>query len=284
MPFTPSKRAATDSGLDPIGRYKVLRPSLDRQLAMDAFAAIRGGHPMVALLELDVTRALGAIDQLQREGIHVSLFAFVVRSIAVAISEHPDLNLVRHRRRLVLFDDVDVSVPVEVRTEEGYAPREMVVRRAQHKSAAAIYGELEAARSQHDSAGELGREDRWARNTLRAIRWLPATLRVGLIRHIMRSAFRVKAQAGTTLVTSVAKFAAVPGFSFTFSTGPRAAVFVVGGVVEKPWLCAGQVVPRSVLSLSVMVDHDLVDGAPAARFARRLQGLIETADGLTSLR
>jgi hypothetical protein len=29
-----------------------------------------------------------------------------------------------------------------------------------------------------------------------------------------------------------------------------------------------------------MVDHDLVDGAPAARFAERLQGSIESAEGL----
>ena len=263
-----------------IGRYEVVQPSLDRQLAMDAFAAIRGGHPMVALLELDVTSALAAIAELRRAGTHVSLFAFIVHAIAVAISEHPDLNLVRHGKRLVRFEDVDVSVPVEVRTPEGHAPREVVVRRAQYKSAAEIYAELEAARERHESSGELGEEDRWARSIMRAFRWLPAFLRVGLIRHIMRSAFRVKAQAGTTLVTSVGKFAAVPGFSFTFSTGPRAAVFVVGSVVDKPWLHEAQLVPRSVLSLSVMVDHDLVDGAPAARFVHRLQELIESANGL----
>lgn len=274
------ERAASDPSGDLIGRHQVLRPTLDRQLAMDAFAAIRGGHPMVALLELDVTRALAAIAELQRRGTHVSLFSYVVRAIAVAISEHPDLNLVRHGERLVLFDDVDVSVPVEVRTVDGHAPREIVVRRAQHKSAAAIYAELETARRQHESTGDLGNEDRWARSTMRAVRWLPAFVRVGLIRHIMRSAFRVKAHAGTTLVTSVGKFAAIPGFAFTFSTGPRAAVFVVGGVVKKPWVQEGQVVSRSVLSLSVIVDHDLVDGAPAARFAHRLQELIEAADGL----
>jgi pyruvate/2-oxoglutarate dehydrogenase complex dihydrolipoamide acyltransferase (E2) component len=58
--------------------------------------------------------------------------------------------------------------------------------------------------------------------------------------------------------------------------GPRAAVFVVGGVNTKPWVVDGRVVPRSVMSLSVMVDHDLVDGAPAARFAARLRELIES--------
>jgi pyruvate/2-oxoglutarate dehydrogenase complex dihydrolipoamide acyltransferase (E2) component len=58
-------------------------------------------------------------------------------------------------------------------------------------------------------------------------------------------------------------------------------VFVLGSVVEKPWIHAGQITPRSVLSLSVLVDHDLVDGAPAARFAQRLKALIESGEGLS---
>jgi pyruvate/2-oxoglutarate dehydrogenase complex dihydrolipoamide acyltransferase (E2) component len=235
---------------------------------------------MVALLELDVTASLRAIARLRQTGARVSLFAFVVRSIALAIAEHPDLNLVRHGKRLVRFEDVDVSVPVEVHTPDGEFPREVVIRRAQHKSAREIYAELEGARSRHDSTGETSDEDRWARRTMGMFRRLPKFMRVAFIRYILRSAFRVKAQAGTTLVTSVGKFASIPGFSFTFSTGPRAAVFVVGSVVDKPWALEAQIMPRKVLSLSLIVDHDLVDGAPVARFARRLQELVESADGL----
>lgn len=82
-----------------VGQFEVVVPSLDRQLAMDAFAALPDGHPMVGLLELDVTEALGAIDRLRDQGQRVSLFSFLVRAIAVAISEHPDLNLVRHLLR-----------------------------------------------------------------------------------------------------------------------------------------------------------------------------------------
>lgn len=262
------------------GAYEVLVPSLDRQLAMDAFAAIPAGHPMVALLELDATRALAAIAERQRRGERLSLFAFVVHAIAVSIAEHPDLNLVRHGRRLVRFDDVDVSVPVEVETSQGRAPREVVLRRAQHRTVHELYAELERARERHQTSGELSDEDRWTRGMMRAVCWLPRLVRVGVVRLLLGSAFRIKAHAGTTLVTSVGKFAAIPGFAFSFSTGPRAAVFVVGGVTEKPWVHAGQVVPRSILGLSVMVDHDLVDGAPAARFAERLQRSIESAEGL----
>jgi pyruvate/2-oxoglutarate dehydrogenase complex dihydrolipoamide acyltransferase (E2) component len=42
----------------------------------------------------------------------------------------------------------------------------------------------------------------------------------------------------------------------------------------------GRIEPRQILNLTVVFDHDVIDGAPAARFARRLVELIESAYGL----
>jgi pyruvate/2-oxoglutarate dehydrogenase complex dihydrolipoamide acyltransferase (E2) component len=247
---------------------------------MDAYAAMPPAHLMIGLVELDVTDAEATISRLQGQGTRVSMFAFVVRSIAVAIAEHPDLNLVQHGKRLVRFDDVDVAVPVEVTTPEGKYPRQVVVRGAQRLTTEQIYACLEQAKHRFSSTGTLGREDRWTRQMMRLFRGLPRFVRIRAARLFLRSAFTIKRQAGTTLVTSVGKFASVPGFAFSFTTGPRAAAFAVGSVVPKPWVREGRVAVRSILSLSIMVNHDLVDGAPAARFCRRLQQLIEAGEGL----
>ena len=42
----------------------------------------------------------------------------------------------------------------------------------------------------------------------------------------------------------------------------------------------GRIEPRERLSLTLVFDHDVIDGAPAARFARRLVELIESGYGL----
>ena len=42
----------------------------------------------------------------------------------------------------------------------------------------------------------------------------------------------------------------------------------------------GRIEPRQILSLTIIFDHDVIDGAPAARFARRLVELIESGYGL----
>ncbi|MBL8923023.1 MAG: 2-oxo acid dehydrogenase subunit E2 [Myxococcaceae bacterium] len=265
---------------DLIGRYTIERPSFSRQIAIDAFAALPESHPMVAMLELDASRALAAISRRQAAGEQVSLFAFVIHCIATALAEHPALNAVMHGRSVVRFDDVDISVPVEVETDGERVPREVVVRRAQDASPLQVYQQLTQARGAQRTQGTLGREDSFNRRLGRLARWVPRPLRLWLLRRFISDAFRVKRLAGTTLVTSVGKFAAMPGHAFTFTTGPRAAMFVVGGAVERPWVHEGQLVVRQVLSLSVMVNHDLVDGAPMARFATRLQALVESAHGL----
>jgi pyruvate/2-oxoglutarate dehydrogenase complex dihydrolipoamide acyltransferase (E2) component len=259
-----------------LGHFRMFRPAFERQLAMDAFAALPPNHPMVALLELDVTDALAAIDAQQRAGTRLSLFSFLVHCIAVAISEHPELNLVRHGQKLVQFEDVDVSVPVEVRTAAGPFPREIVLRRAHARSPAELFAEIEAARADYAGSGQLSAEDRAFRKLMGLLRWVPRFVRLALMRLYVRSAFRIKRSAGTAIVTSVGKFASIPGFGFTFTTGPRAAAFAVGSVVQRPWVHHGKVAIRSILGLSIIVNHDLLDGAPAARFARRLQALVES--------
>jgi len=57
-------------------------------------------------------------------------------------------------------------------------------------------------------------------------------------------------------------------------------VITVGGIGEKPGVVDGHIAIRDYLSLTISFNHDLIDGAPAARFATRLKDLIESGYGL----
>ena len=54
----------------------------------------------------------------------------------------------------------------------------------------------------------------------------------------------------------------------------------VGGIERKPGIVDGTIEPREYLNLTVTVDHDVVDGAPAARFVQRLKELVEDGQGI----
>jgi pyruvate/2-oxoglutarate dehydrogenase complex dihydrolipoamide acyltransferase (E2) component len=54
----------------------------------------------------------------------------------------------------------------------------------------------------------------------------------------------------------------------------------VGSIVSRPALADGQLEEREYLCLTLSFDHDIVDGAPAARFAQHLKELLESSHGL----
>jgi pyruvate/2-oxoglutarate dehydrogenase complex dihydrolipoamide acyltransferase (E2) component len=55
---------------------------------------------------------------------------------------------------------------------------------------------------------------------------------------------------------------------------------VVGSIAWKPAVVEDRIEPRQILNLTLTFDHDVIDGAPAARFTRRLVELIESGYGL----
>ena len=50
----------------------------------------------------------------------------------------------------------------------------------------------------------------------------------------------------------------------------------MGGIGVKPGVVDGHIAIREYLSLTISLNHDLIDGAPAARFTERLKDLIES--------
>jgi hypothetical protein len=55
---------------------------------------------------------------------------------------------------------------------------------------------------------------------------------------------------------------------------------IVGSTAWKPSVVEVRIEPRETLNLTLVFDHNVIDGAPAAQFARRLVELIESGYGL----
>ena len=77
---------------------------------------------------------------------------------------------------------------------------------------------------------------------------------------------------GGTFTISV--LGSVDGFTPILNQG-QSALLGVGRSVQKPVVKSGEIVVREMMTLSLTVDHQVIDGAVAASFMRRLQQLIE---------
>ena len=56
---------------------------------------------------------------------------------------------------------------------------------------------------------------------------------------------------------------------------PNSAILGVSGITDKAVVINGEVCIRSIMSLSITVDHRVVDGMEAAKFLNTLKGYLE---------
>ena len=85
--------------------------------------------------------------------------------------------------------------------------------------------------------------------------------------------------SGGTFTISV--LGVVDGFTPILNP-PQNALLGVGRSVQKPVVRGGEIVVREMMTLSLTGDHQVIDGAVAASFFRRLQQFVERPAALFS--
>lgn len=245
-----------------------------RQAYVDILEQGRRRHLIHGLVDADVTLARRMLRERAAEGRPLSFTGFVVACVAAAVDEQPMLHAYRSgRRRLVVFDEVDVNTEVEETRPDGtriVASR--IIRGANHKTVAEISGEIRDAQAGGDVDRRRYQHTLWYLKLPRPVRMLGWRVVMGRPRWFKRF-------GGTVAVSAIGMFAAGGGWAVPLT--PTTLMVTVGGIAERPVVVDGDVETREHLSLTVTVDHDIVDGAPAARYTARLCELIEQAHGLT---
>jgi pyruvate/2-oxoglutarate dehydrogenase complex dihydrolipoamide acyltransferase (E2) component len=248
--------------------HRVTFPA-ERRLVLDS---LRLGHhkPMMhALLEVDVTRPRGLL-RMEKQ----SFTAFVAACVGRAVAAHPEVHALRDGfGRLVMFHDVDVSTIVEVDVGGRKFGLAYVLRAANRRTCLELGQELRVVKT----AG-LRTLRPALRLALRLFLLVPAFMRRMVYRAALCFPRFVKRHTGTVTLTAVGMFGGGIGWGVSAPAIHSLSV-LVGGIGPRP-PTQGASRDREVLCLTVSADHDIVDGAPLARFVRALRDLIENADGL----
>ena len=244
-----------------------------RRFVVDAGRWSARRHVIHGLLELDVTAARQTLrDQTARTGETLSFTALIVTCFAQAIDQDKRAHAYRNwRNQLIVFDEVDVVTMIEA--EPGGVAIPHVIRAANYKTFRQIHDEIRAVQAR--PARSAQRSGRLSRLGL----LMPAVARDVFHWWLVKSPVRLKRYAGTCIVTSVGMFGKGSGWGVGFLPLHTLGL-TVGGLTQKPGVIEGRIVIREYLDLTISFDHDIVDGAPAARFAQKLKGLIESGYGL----
>ncbi len=237
-------------------------------------------HTVSALIEVDVTEARRRTRALRRGGRPISLLSWLLHCIAATAQEFPAVHAIRSgRRKAALSDRVDLALPVERIVDGVPVPLVLLIEGADSRPMEEIASEIEHARSAPVASERDFKFTRLRSDLLMKLYYrFPRPLRL-LSWRLLLGNYRLRSSAmGSVMVTTLGSSGRYSGWILPKTL--HNLCIAIGTVTRKPWVVGDRVEPRDILHLSVLVDHDVIDGAPAGRFTDRLVQRIETAEGL----
>ncbi len=245
-----------------------------RQVYVDTLHLGHRKHTVHALIEADVTNARRAIaEHKTRTEETLSFTAFVLSCLGQAVDRNLYMHAYRNwRNQLVLFDEVDVATMIEVQAGDERFPLAHVIRAVNKRTFREIHDEIRG----HQAARE--RQPNPYERLLPLYTLVPGPIRRLVWKALFRCPHLAKKNVGTTLLTAVGMFGEGAGWGITMPLYTLGVT--LGSIVQRPVLAGDQIEKREHLCITLSFDHDIVDGAPAARFAQHFKELLENGYGL----
>lgn len=224
-------------------------------------------HTIHGLVEFDISKARESIRQQRvNTGKALSFSAFFLACLGKAIESDKQVHAYRSwRNQMILFDDVDVNMLFEVEVDGEKTIRPHILRAVNKKNAQQIQQEIDTFQSGHQDSRESKFIDRFV--------LLPGFIRRLFLRILFMNPSLIKEYYGTVLVSSVGMFGKGSGWAIPVPN--HSLQLTLGGIGEKPVVAAGGIQVHKYMSVTISFDHDVVDGAPVARFIQRLKKLVE---------
>jgi len=201
-------------------------------------------------------------------------FPFFLSCLGKAIDADKQLHAYQNwRNQLVIFDEVDVNMLFEVEVDNKKMIRHHIIRGVNHRSMGEINSEIQAFQKEHQTSQESKFIDWFVR--------MPGFIRRMFLQILFKNPQFIKDFYGTVLLSSISMFGKGSGWGIPVPN--HTLQLTLGGMGEKPAVVNHRVEVREFLSVTVSLDHDVVDGAPAARVMQRLKRLVENGEGVILL-
>ncbi len=205
---------------------------------------------VTTVIEVDMTPIVKYREQVketfqQREGVALTFLPFVIKAVVESLKEHPVLNATWTDEGIVLKKNINIGIAVGM--EDGLIVP--VIHNADEKSLIGL------ARAVNDLASRA-RSNRLAPHDV---------------------------QGGTFTVNNPGTFGTI--MSTPIISQPQAAILSTEAIVKRPVVVEGDAIAvRSMMYISLSIDHRVLDGLQAARFLgsvkQRLESFTPESTGL----
>lgn len=261
-----------------MGGYRTERFPKSRIATIDVCELSQRKHHVTGFIEIDVTEARDKIRRYKREKGRISFTAWLVKAISMTIREHESVAAyLKGKRKIIIFDDINVSIVVEKKIQGRRVPVPLVIEKADQRSIESITQQIADAQNEELTEESIVLQGRSTRME-RLYYSLPGFLRRFVWRQMLNRPAFIFRKMGNVAVTSLGMMGSINGWFVPKSIHP--VCFGIGSVIKKPVVVDDAIQIREMLNITILVDHDVIDGAPVARFINDLTKNIKTGIAL----
>jgi pyruvate/2-oxoglutarate dehydrogenase complex dihydrolipoamide acyltransferase (E2) component len=226
------------------------------------------------LIELDVSKSREKIrDYNKRNNIKISFTAWMISVISCTIKKYETAaSFLKSKNKLIIFDDINVSIVVEKELNGQKVPIPLIIEKANEKSIETITMQIADARNKKLADKDIVLQ-RYVKKLERIYYILPGFMRRYVWKYLLKHPKLAFEKMGNVAFTSIGMMGNVNGWFIPISVHPLC--FGISSIIKKPIVIKNKIEIREILNMSVLLDHDVIDGAPVARFISELSKNIE---------
>jgi len=230
-------------------------------------------HHVAALLEIDVSASRVKFKKYKRDNNKVSFSAWLVKVISHTINKNKCVAAyLVSKRKIITFNDVNVSYLIEKDINGQKVPIPLVIEKASEKSVEDITYQISASKNELLTENDIVLQ-RKSTQIERLYYLLPGFIRLLFWKLLLRRPNSAFKNMGNVAITSLGMMGKINGWFIPISIHP--ICFGIGSIIKKPVVIDDKIEIGEILNMTVLLDHDVIDGATMARFIKELSKNIE---------
>lgn len=254
--------------------YNTKPLSLNRKMVMASVYVTKQKNAIHSFAEVDITKPRKIIkNHFEKTGEKLSFTAYIITCLAQVVQQYPRLNGFIKRNKLVLLNDVTVNTLIEREFNGEKIPDSIAVKQAQLKTYRQIQREIKSTKCNQNSPLYAISKFNW-------VKYIPSFLLRAFIK-LADQNIKMAKRYGKVAVTAVGMFSKEP--IWFIPHGTATVMVTVGSISNKVITYENKLVEHEHLCLTVSFDHNIVDGAPAARFMNQFIETIKSGSLLNNI-
>jgi pyruvate/2-oxoglutarate dehydrogenase complex dihydrolipoamide acyltransferase (E2) component len=255
-------------------KYKIHKFPDSRIASIDVCEIGNRKHHVTGLVEFDVTESRKKIREYNKSHSNkISFNAWLISVISSTIKKYDiSSSYLIGKNKLIIFDDINVSIVVEKDLNGIKVPIPLIIERANAVSIDSITKQITEAKNKEFTDKDIVLQKK-TRQLEKIYYLLPGFLRRYFWKYLLKHPKLAYKKIGNVAFTSIGMMGKINGWFIPISVHP--ICFGISSIIKKPSVINDIIEIREMLNMSILLDHDVIDGAPMVRFISDLSKNIE---------